>query len=121
MELSVKVDIFSPRWQHDDRYEFILKEESLEFIGAAQKKAKCIQEEGQDPKWIGFENIERILSNDSICSPINIESLVEFVWTSWKDGEINDDTAKEAIESLATWINDITKTKPSTEFWNRYF
>jgi len=121
MQLSVTVDLFSPRWGHNDDYEFVFNEEDMEIIAGMQKKAKCEYVEGMDPQWASHERIGRILTNDHICYPDNLEGLITHVWLSWKNGDINNAIAKESIESLADWINAITSSKPSTEFWNNYF
>lgn len=116
---TIEVQIYSPRWGHEDTYEFEFTEGSL-TISMGPRKSRCIWRDGMDPEWQG-ESIEDILRNDSIYPPAILPDLFEHVWKSWRDGTLDDAEARTELESVAAWLNAITAAKPSTDFWQKYF
>lgn len=119
MKTVVELRIYSPRWGHDDTYTFTLTRESME-ISMQVRSAKCRWRENLDPEWSG-ETLEQIMNNDSIYPPAIFQSLVEHVWKEWRKSEINDGQVNAELNELATWLNIITRAKPDTEFWHKYF
>lgn len=116
---TITAQIYSPRWGHDDKYEFELTQEAM-TISMGPRKSKCIWQEGRDPIWQG-EPLDAILRNDSIYQPAILPSLLEHLWTSWRNGEINDSEAQTELDAVTKWLNTITTAKPETDFWKKYF
>jgi len=119
MTTTIAAEIFSPRWGHTDTYTFVLEREAM-TISMEAREAKCIWRDNQDPIWEG-EALHDILQNDSIYPPAIFQDLVEYLWKSWRGGEINATDAETELQEIITWLNSITKAKPKTEFWGKYF
>ncbi|WP_367303892.1 hypothetical protein [Burkholderia multivorans] len=117
--MNVTFELFSPRWGHNDRYTVELDRDHME-ISMDARSARAQHRANLDPEWSG-EPIEDILLNDSIAAPDDLQGMFEFVWRSWRDGELSDEEAAAEIHVLADWINAITAAKPRTDFWRRYF
>lgn len=118
-EAKVKLRIYSPRWGHEDTYELGLTRDSL-VITRGERSAKCTWRENLDPEWSG-ECLDGILQNDLIYPPSIFPRLIKHAWLSWRSGEIDDAAVDTELNALATWLNVITKAKPDTEFWKKYF
>lgn len=116
---AITAQIYSPRWGHNDTYEFELTQEAMNITMGA-RGSRCEWREGADPEWQG-EPLEDILGNDSIYPPAILPNLLEYLWTSWRNGEIDDAEAQVELNIVAEWINTITREKPNTDFWGRYF
>lgn len=110
--------IFSPRWGHFDTYTFEFEQDYLK-ITMHPRSATCRWRERQDPVWEG--SMHSILKNDSIYGPEILDRLLEYLWTSWRNNELNDEQASAELDYLIEWINAMTETKPKTPFWNHYF
>jgi len=119
-EITIDLDIYSPRWGHDDTYTVLLSREYM-TISMSARVAKCEWREGLDPEWNKHNTLEDIMNNDSIYPPTILPSLFEQVWKAWRDGELNQEQASNELQALAEWLNIITKAKPKTDFWNMYF
>jgi len=119
MALSLKMQIFSPRWGGNDTYEFRLEKEYM-AVTLVPRTAKCTYSEGNDPTWSG-ESIYAILSNDSINAPSNLEELLEYLWLSWRKGDLSDEKVESELQELIAWINKITELKPKTDYWEAIF
>jgi len=117
--MIVKLRIFSPRWGHDDTYTVQLEHEFLE-IKMQAKTARATWKEMADPEWSG-ENLTSIMRNDSIYPPAITQDLFEHAWKSWRNGDISEKDVNEELQKLAEWINTITKEKPHSSFWSKYF
>ena len=115
---AFNLPIYSPRWGRDDSYSFVLKRESM-TIGHGTSESVCTYSEGKDPDWSG-RPIDDAFRNDRIYAPAIFKDMLEHAWTSWRKGELSDDAVKSEIESATNWINDISKSKPNTEFWKSY-
>ncbi len=61
------------------------------------------------------------MSNDSIYAPEILKDLLEYVWISWRNKELNDVQVKQELKELEHWLNKITKSKPKSDFWRGYF
>lgn len=116
---EVDLQIFSPRWGHEDTYKLELTSESLTITQGA-RVAKSTWREGLDPEWSG-ESLERTLRNDSIYPPTNFQDLVEHAWKAWRNEELEDAEVNDELQVLASWLNEITLAKPDTKFWQEYF
>jgi hypothetical protein len=111
--------IFSPRWGHEDTYEFQFEEDRL-TISHLPRTATCTWRENLDPLWEG-EALERMLTNDSIYPPAVFRSLIEHLWKSWRNSDIRQDDVDAELQAVVTWLNATTMAKPRTEFWRKYF
>jgi hypothetical protein len=118
MSITIDLNIFSPRWDHDDKYTLVLDSNSMS-IQMQTKKAVATWRDNLDPEWSG-DSIQDIMINDGIYPPSNIQELFEHAWITWRDGELNDKEVEKELQKLADWINSITRSKPDTELWNRY-
>ena len=116
---TITAQIYSPRWGHDDNYEFELTPEAM-TVSMGIRKSKCVWQENRDPIWQG-EPVEAILRNDSIYPPTILPDLLEHLWISWRNGEINESDAQTELDAMINWLNTITKAKPETDFWRKYF
>ncbi|MFI8978881.1 hypothetical protein [Ectopseudomonas khazarica] len=119
MKITVDLEIFSPRWGHEDTYTVQLTRDFME-IKMPPRVSRATWIENQDPEWSG-ESIQRIMNNDNIYPPEITQDLFEHVWKEWRNGDINDQQAEAELQEIAKWINAVTRAKPDTEFWNKYF
>lgn len=117
--MTVKLEIYSPRWGHNDIYTIQLLKDMM-IITQGAFEAKCIWRENIDSEWTG-ESLENILNNDSIYPPTIFQELIEHAWKSWRDHILDDTSVTKELHVLAAWLNEITKHKPETEFWSKYF
>jgi hypothetical protein len=65
--------------------------------------------------------LEDMFSNDSIHAPAVVPNLLEHLWTSWRNGVIDDQQAQTELDAVTQWLNATTHAKPRTDFWNKYF
>lgn len=120
MSFLVKLNIFSPRWGHEDVYSIKIDKDFMEIAAANAKKARVIYVKDSDPKWSG-ESIERIMRNDHIYLPAITQDFFERAWIAWRNDEISQKDVEAELKALAEWINSVTRAKPNTQFWNKYF
>lgn len=116
--LTINVDIFSPRWGHNDEYTIRLEPETLKITASNAKSTSCSYVVDHDPVWEkGSETLISIFRNDQIVAPENILSHVESIWEKWRDQIFTDEQTEEAFKSLITWINNITNSKPDIDIF----
>jgi pyruvate-formate lyase len=65
--------------------------------------------------------LEDILLHDWIYPPATFQNFIKHIWKSWRNGAIDEDEAKEKLDELIVWLNEITKLRPQTKFWKNYF
>lgn len=116
---TFSAEIYSPRWGNNDTYVFDFERDTL-TIKFPPRIATCKWHENGYPEWSG-EKFEQILRNDSIYPPSILQDLIEYLWTSWRNGDIQADSVNTELQVVITWLNQITKAKPQTEFWSAYF
>ena len=119
MGIKVDLDIYSPRWGHNDKYSVELDRDFMEITLQA-RTSRATWRDNLDPEWSG-ESIQEIMNNDSIYPPEITQDLFEHAWKEWRDGTINDQEVEQELKEVATWINEVTKSKPKSDFWNKYF
>jgi len=119
MGTTVELDIYSPRWGHNDRYTVILDDDFME-ISSHQKKTIVTYRQDEDPVWTG-QPLEKTMMNDHIYPPAITQDLFERAWEAWRNDELNNQQVENELKAISTWINEVTNSKPKTEFWNRYF
>lgn len=123
MTTTVKIDLFSPRWGHTDKYTIVL-EESIMTITMSARKATCEWNPDEDPKWskdLGSDALSKILNNDSIYPPEKFKNLLVRVWRSWVNNELNDEETQSEFTELEKWVNAITQATPQSEYWKINF
>lgn len=111
--------IYTPRWGHEDTYEFEFTREAM-TISMTPRTARCIWVENRDPRWEG-EALEHILNNDMIYPPAILPRLYEHLWTSWRNGELGEPAVDAELQAVTEWLNELTRKKPRTDFWKKYF
>ncbi|NDP62968.1 hypothetical protein [Polaromonas sp.] len=119
MSITVDLSIFSPRWSREDIYSVELDKEFME-ISMHARKTRATWRENLDPEW-SSESIQDIMNNDSIYPPAITQDLFEYAWKEWRNGEISAQEVETELKELAVWINAVTRKKPNTQFWKRYF
>jgi hypothetical protein len=119
MMAEFTAQIFSPRWGHEDTYTVELSRKEM-IIRRGPQTVRCVHRDGHDPEWQG-ESLEDILENDSIHPPAVLPRALEYFWRSWRNGEIDDAAAATELAAFVEWLNVMTRAKPRTEFWQRYF
>ena len=117
--MEVELQLFSPRWGHDDTYHVEFQRDFLE-IRMQPRVARAEYRPNLDPLWSG-EALASIMKNDSIWPPADVSRFFEKVWLAWRNGEIDDAAAAAELDALADWLNAITRAKPRTQFWRGYF
>src|SRR5207302_1805793 len=103
---TVELEIFTPRWGHNDTYLVRLERDSLQ-ISHGPRSAKATWHDGRDPEWTG-EALERILRNDAISAPAIFQDMIEHAWLEWRKGELDDARVGEELRELAEWLNKTT-------------
>jgi len=116
---TIELQIFSPRWGHDDTYEVELERDHMEITRGANT-ARADWQDNADPAWSGW-TVEGIMGNDSIHPPAVAQRMFQKVWTAWRGGEVDTPQAEAELQALADWINAVTRAKPRTDFWRAYF
>jgi len=89
-------------------------------ITMTQRVARAEWRDNSNPEWSG-EPLMRIFQNDNIYPPAITQNMFQKVWTSWRDGELDDARAEAELQELANWLNVVTRAKPRTDFWRVYF
>ena len=116
----VELELYSPRWGHNDTYKVELHQDYMEISTMQQRRCKATWVQDCDPEWSG-EDLEKILRNDSIYPPAVTRNLFERAWKGWRGGELSDEQVSKEIILIGDWINTVTKSKPNSDFWNMYF
>ena len=116
---TFSTEIYSPRWGHNDTYNFEFDQATL-TIRFGPRVGTCTWQDGRDPVWTG-ESWEDMLRNDSIYPPGILQDLIEHLWKAWRNGDIRTDAVNNELQAVITWLNQITSAKPRTEFWRKYF
>lgn len=117
--MQVDLEIFSPRWGHDDTYRVSLEQDEL-HISLGPRGAKATYRVNLGPEWTG-ESLIQILRNDMIYAPWNIQECIEYAWLQWRNGELSDEQVEHELKLLAEWLNTVTRSKPRSNFWSGYF
>lgn len=126
-KISFEVNLFSPRWGHEDSYKIELSRKQM-IVKLGIKTATCSWVvEGRNPEWSGYLNskrnpLEDILRNDSIFPPINFVHSLEHAWEDWRDGLLDDNEIHQEVEELCEWINKLSRIdRPRSEYWQSIF
>lgn len=118
-KVSVVADVFSPRWQSDDRYTIILSMSEL-IINRLGREVRFTIDKEKGPLWDAEKFLE-LMNKDGIYPPCNFGELLIYAWISWRDGDLKKAEVERQIKSLFLWLNKISKNKPKTKFWKAYF
>jgi hypothetical protein len=115
----IEVSFYSPRWGHEDLYRIQLESNTMTVDGLHMgKNAVCSLER----TWSGYNDkfgnpLEKILENDGINPPSNFVIALEQAWIAWIEGRLDNDQVQSEIQELCNWLNTVTQSKPSTDFW----
>ena len=112
-------NIFSPRWGHDDVYDFEFSQDTLK-ISHGMRGATATYRQDHDPAWTG-ESLHRILKNDNIAPPEAFQGMIEYLWLQWRDRALSHEAVDAELQAAVSWLNEVTRAKPRTEFWRGYF
>lgn len=116
---TLTASIYTPRWGHEDTYTLELSRESM-LISHTPRQSKCVWQDNADPVWQG-ESLDSHLRNDSIYAPKVFPDLLVYLWRAWRNDELDDAQAQAELDAVIAWLNELTRAKPRTEFWSRYF
>lgn len=116
--LTSHYNLFSLKRYRSLVYNFTFTKEMFTISNSDEKQSSCITVENDDFEWLG-EPIENILLDEHIVYPANIKDLFEHLWFSWKEDKINTEEVENELVSLMNWIDAMTRTKPTSEFWNQ--
>lgn len=124
--MEVNINLYSPRWGHEDSYVIRFDEKEINIMGVGAKEAKCVQNPNGSVGWSGHNQMTgnpllNILQDDHIYAPDVFIDAIIHAWGSWKNGDLSDEQLDEEVAHLANWINTSTKNKPDSEFWSSYF
>ena len=119
MAIEIDLEIFSPRWGHEDTYKVVLNQGYME-ITMQMRRSRATYDDSSDPIWSG-ETLDQIMNNDQIYPPEVTQDLFEHAWKAWRNGDLNDHEVADELKAVADWINATTRAKPRTEFWRKYF
>lgn len=116
---TLKTRIYTPRYGYEDAYTLEFTQESM-TISTEARTTKCVWVESRDPQWTG-ESLESMLKNDHIYPPAILPRLLEHLWMSWRKGDLSEAEADAELQAVTSWLNEVTRAKPTTDFWRRYF
>ncbi len=116
---TFKANVFSPRWGHDDVYEFQFEKQTLK-ISHGLRGSTATYRDNLDPEWTG-ESLSRILRNDSIAPPEHFQAMIEHLWLEWRDRAMTYEDVDAELQAVVAWLNETTRSKPATDFWKKYF
>ncbi len=124
-QTSFEVQIYSPRWVHEERYEIRLDKEQM-IVRRGTFSAMCSWIENRDPEWSGYNALtgnplENILKNDSIDHPTSLVSALEHAWTEWRADSLDNQEVAREMRALFAWVNEVTQSRPVTDFWRMFF
>ena len=124
-QTSFEVRLYSPHWGREDICAVKLDRGQMSVKGI-NKTAVCSWVEGSDPEWSGYNDnignpLEKILENDSIYPPTVFVRAMEYAWMAWRDGTLDDQKVSQEVQELCEWVNEVSRGKPKTDFWQRMF
>jgi len=114
---TIEMNLFSPRWGHEDRYEIMIDNNKV-TINMNQRIAKYKYIDG-DFENTSNESLESIMRNDNIPIPENLNYFFFKLVTSIIDKEITEENSQLELKELENWINCNTKSCqfPNTDYW----
>jgi hypothetical protein len=101
---KVKVDIFSPRWGHKDKYTFILTPKGWEIQRLAIN-GHC--------KPSGSPILYKNFNQDDIGYPSDLEDLMEALWKKAHLENLQKHQLEWQLKRIAVWINRLNYHKPT--------
>ncbi len=119
MTVTVQFRIHSPRWGTEDAYEVKFNRDEL-VVKSPARTATCTWRENLDPVWSG-EDLLKVFEADNVYPPAVLPGMIEYAWSAWRGSELKDTELESEMYLVADWVNEVTKAKPESDFWNRYF
>lgn len=117
---TLNKEIYSPRWGHNDTYEFDFQNNVL-TIKMNMRITTYTDDPGHDPIRGGSSTLDQTFTNDSIQAPHGTEDALIYLWQRWREGELNDVQLDEELGLFVEFINATTRSKPTSKFWRGYF
>lgn len=114
---SILYNLYSIKRRRSLVYNFTFTKNEFSISNSDKKQSMCCNLNNDVFEWSG-EIIEAIFSEEYIVYPANIRNLFEYLWSSWKKDTINDEEVENELISLLDWIDAMTRTKPTSQFWN---
>ena len=119
--MRIEIQIYSPRWGHDDTYTLEFEENRFVFTQAGPRPpAIATYVEGGDPTWENREGVFDMLHNDTIYPPKIIPDALEYLWLEWKNRGMSEAEVQQEANAIAEYINACSRAQPNTRFWNGY-
>jgi hypothetical protein len=120
------VKLHSPRWGTDDPYDIEMDRKQMSVGKLGPSKAILNYVEGRDPEWSGGPFMSKhplvdILENDSIYPPTIFIRALEFAWSAWRNHELDDVEVETEVGKIFDWVNEVSKSRPTTKFWRTKF
>jgi len=123
--ITIKVNVYSPRWGHDDQYIIEMSEKAMTIGGPGGKEVQCVKDPYGNRVWKegvgGYKSLLDIFHNDSIFAPEVFLFALKSAWESWENRELDGEQVEQEIAQLFEWLNTISRTKPETDYWGRIF
>jgi len=116
---TVQHTLFHPQKNCDITYKFLFTKENFILSNTTMKNVICRAIKDSELVWDGTEMVEDIFSSDQIIYPANIRYLFEYLWFSWKNDKLDNKEAEKELISLMSWVDAMTKSKPTSKFWNQ--
>ena len=119
MSIVFNLEIYSPRREHNESCEIELTQQFME-ISIGLNKSKATWVDSCDPEW-SFQSIDEMMRNNGIYSPAVTNNLFEYAWKAWRNGDLNDAEVKTELTKVTEWVNEVSRLKPQSTFWQGYF
>jgi hypothetical protein len=119
MSIVFELEIYSPRREYNEKCEIELTQKFMKIsMGVNKSKATC--DELCDPVW-SLQSIDEMMRNNGIYSPAITQNLFEYAWKAWRNGDLDDAEVKAELAKVTEWVNEVSRLKPQTSFWEGYF
>lgn len=107
LDQEFKLDVYSRRWGHKDRYHLIRNKEGWD-ISFNSNKGQC--DKSGDP------TLYKILEHDFINYPHDLKGYLEFLWNKANKSGLSYDEVQQALDSIGEWISNCEISTPDGMF-----
>lgn len=119
--VAFRVPVYSPRWGGNDTYEINFERNTFS-ISHNTRTSTLHWVEGRDPVWEHSDtSLFKTLENDSVYAPEVFPDALEYLWVAWRGDSLTDTEAEEQLIALFDWLNQISQSKPKSDFWKSFF
>lgn len=124
-QITLTVEVFSPRWGHTDPYSITLTSSKLS-IHTHMRSAECSRDEDRKYIWEGYNDqmgnpLMQIFSNDSIYAPEIVPRALEWAIDQWRDKSMTREQVVDGLREMFEWIDQTARGKPSGALWEPFF